>query len=546
MDYACKKCTASLAFNAAGERVIKISFPYDLAMLENVRTIIGRKYHADDHVWSAPIYDHTLKKLINWGFELDFELQNFLITAETKRAASIQKSIVGLKGTLFSYQSLGVHGIETRNGRVLLGDEMGLGKTVQALAWLQMHPDYIPVIIVVPASLKLNWEREARAWITNPNIEILSGTKPWRTTGDILIINYDVLWDWCSVLRERNPKVIITDECHYYKTLKTKRTKAVQKLVKGVPHVIALSGTPMINRPVEFFNAVNIIDPNIFPGYWQYVQRYCNARHTRFGWDLSGSSNTEELHKILVNTVMIRRLKKDVLKDLPDKVYSFIPLELDNEREYREASKNFLHYISVVKGVQAAEKARKAEMLVQVESLKQLAVKGALKQSVEWIRDFLETGEKLVVFAVHKFVLDALQKEFDDVCVRLDGSTSTLDRQKAVDRFQTNDQIKLFIGNIQAAGVGITLTAASKVVFLELPWTPGTLRQAIDRLHRIGQKNSVMVYYLFAAHTIMRHLVDIIDRKQRVSDAVLDGRESEDDSLLGLLIDKLVSEQNKS
>ena len=542
MNHNTDACKASLAYNAAGERIIKISFPYDLPMLENVRGLVGRKYHPENHVWSAPIYDNTLKKLISWGFILDESLQSFLQQAEEKRSVVIQKNIPGLKGTLFPFQSVGVQFIESRSGRALIGDEMGLGKTVQALAWLQMHPDFVPVVIVVPASLKLNWEKEARAWITNPRIEILNGTKPWTPTGDILIINYDVLANWVDRLRQLNPKVVITDECHYYKSTKTKRTKAVQKLTKGIPHVIALSGTPVINRPIEIFNAINIIDPSIFPGYWQYVQRYCNARHNRFGWDLSGCSNSEELHRILVDTIMIRRLKKDVLLDLPDKVYSFVPLELDNEKEYREANNNFIRFITTIKGQAAAEKAKKAEVLVQVETLKQLAVRGALRQSVEWIRNFLDVDGKLVVFASHKFVIDTLQKEFASIAVKLDGSTNNSERQKAVDSFQNDPNVRLFIGNIQAAGVGITLTASSNVVFLELPWTPGALRQAIDRVHRIGQKDCVNVYYLFATNTIMRHLVDIIDAKQRVLDAVLDGKESDENSLLGLLINSLLKQ----
>ena len=432
----------------------------------------------------------------------------------------------------------GVAFIEKRDGRALIADEMGLGKTIQAAAWLQLHPEKRPAIILCPASLKLNWAKEIRETLsTKDKVQILQGTKPYPITGSIIIINYDILNSWVETLQAINPQVLIIDEMHYVKNSSAIRTKATKKLAKGIPHIIALTGTPIVNRPVEGFNIFQILDKNLFPNFWTYVHRYCGARHNGFGWDFSGATNKEELHRILTSTIMIRRRKSDVLKDLPEKLYSFVPMELDNKKEYSTAELEFIEYLRGVKGKEAAEKAKKAEHLVKIEALKQLAVKGKMKQAINWIKDFIEDGSKLVVFAVHKEVIDQLMKEFKEIAVKIDGSTPIPERHKAVEAFQSDPNIKLFIGNIQAAGVGLTLTATSIVAFLELPWTPGELVQAEDRCHRIGQKNAVNIYYLLAENTVEYKLAKLLDRKKEVLSAVIDGKVVDEKSLITELIE---------
>jgi SWI/SNF-related matrix-associated actin-dependent regulator 1 of chromatin subfamily A len=315
----------------------------------------------------------------------------------------------------------------------------------------------------------------------------------------------------------------------------------VKKISKRIDHFIALSGTPIVNRPIEMFNALNIIDPTVIPNFWEYTKRYCGRKHNGFGWDFSGATNTQELHKILSESIMLRRKKQDVLTELPDKTFSLVPMELDNEKEYFAAENDFIQFIKETKGRQAAERAEGAQVLAEIEGLKQLAVKGKLTQSINWIADFLESDEKLVVFAVHKFVIDALMEAFKGKAVKIDGSVKNEDRQTAVDKFQNDDNIRLFVGNIQAAGVGITLTKASNVAFLELPWTPGALVQAEDRVHRIGQKDAVTVHYLLAAGTIEEKIARLIDSKRKILDRVLDGRRTEEESLLGELINEYKS-----
>jgi SWI/SNF-related matrix-associated actin-dependent regulator of chromatin subfamily A-like protein 1 len=534
--------TATMAENEHGDRVVKIKFPYNDQDLNNVRGLSGRRFHADDKCWSAPISVDTVEALQSWGFMLDARLEVFLQKVTAKAAPAATLTVPGLRGKLFPFQERGVAFIESRDGRAIIADEMGLGKTVQALAWLQLHPEHRPAVVVVPASLKLNWDREAVSWLPAPKTQILRGTTPYKLTGEIIIINYDILSSWVDELKAYKPSVLIMDEIHYIKSNSAQRTKATKLLAKGIPYRIGLSGTIILNRPVEAFNAGRLIDPNgVFNKFWDYAHRYCNARNNGFGWDFSGASNTQELHDKLTDPItgcMIRRKKSDVLTDLPDKIHSFIPVELDNENEYRKAEADFIGWVRANKGEAAAARASNAETLAAIEVLKQLAVQGKLKQAIDWITNFLDEGDgKLVVFAVHKFVIDALMNAFGTkVAVKIDGSTPMADRQRAVDIFQHNPECRLFIGNIKAAGVGLTLTAASTVAFFELPWTPGDLSQAEDRCHRIGQKDSVNIHYLLATNTIEEQIARLLDKKRKVLDSVLDGEETAVDSLLGELM----------
>jgi len=525
-------------FSKSGDRTIKVEFPYNMEDLDRVRSLLGRKYHSTTKVWSAQVCSENIEKLDEWGFEIDPNLKDFIKKTKLNISEVSEIEVPGLKKKLYPFQKKGVAFIEAKDGRTLIGDEMGLGKTVQALAWLQLHPEKRPVVIVVPASLKLNWARETEAWTTNAGVvQILSGTTPHRIIGTTIIINYDILTNWVPALLKRKPQVLIIDEVHYVKSNSAKRTKAVKKLGKAIPHVIALSGTPIVNRPIEIFNAVKLIDSTVLPDLWSYARRYCGAKHNGYGWDFSGATNTEELHYKLTNTLMIRRKKVDVLPDLPEKVRSFIPMELDNEDEYYAAERDFISFVKAKKGKAAAEKASSAQALVEIEGLKQLAVRGKLKQTIAWIKDFLNVEDKLVLFAVHRFVIDALMDEFAGIAVKVDGSVTGINRQKAVDEFQTNKDVKLFIGN-KAAEEGITLTASSNVVHLEYPWSPSSIDQRNDRCHRIGQKNSVNIYYLLAENTIEEKLVKLIDSKRKVLDAVLDGKVTEQTSLLTELMNE--------
>jgi SWI/SNF-related matrix-associated actin-dependent regulator 1 of chromatin subfamily A len=549
-------------------KVFKVTFSYNTGLLKKIKTIPGRKYHSEEKYWTVPATHTNARTLRSLGLEPHKNVEAFfeqLKVYQTFRKERIEEKLreVGVYNKLYSFQREGVIKIEQFRGRALLADEMGLGKTIQALCWLKIHPSLRPALIICPAVVKYNWKQEIDKWVGNKGTVILQGQKPYSVHGvEVVIINYDIVHYWKGVLTKAGFKALINDECHKIKDNKTKMTKAVKTLAKGIPHIINMSGTPILNRPIEMYNAIAMVLPTLFDNMWHFGKRYCNLKHNGFALDWNGSSNTKELNQILVQNLMIRRKKADVLKDLPDKTYSYVPLKIDNVGEYERAEFDTIQYIKnkvetdlrrEIKQLSGdlgnvveldknkldqlkKEKVAKLNPLTKVELLKQVAVKGKLKKCVEWIGDFLESGEKLVVFGVHKFVLDELIKVFAKEAVRLDGSTPTKERSEVVKRFQTDKKIRLFIANVQAGGVGITLTTASNVCLVEFPWTPGEVNQAVDRVHRIGQKNAVNVHYLLGKNTIEEQIVKLIDEKQKTVDAVLDGKDIESGTIFESIV----------
>jgi len=447
---------------------------------------------------------------------------------------------VKLKQELYPYQKVGIAWIEATGGRCVLGDEMGLGKTAQALAWLKLHPELRPVLVICPNHLKINWAREMEKWLgKGEDYELLYGTKPYLPVSrGIWIINYDIMKSWTDLFVKHPPKVLILDESHYVKNSKALRTKAVKKIGKRCPHVIAITGTLSVNRPVEMFTSLNLVRPDHWPQFWQFAWRYCDPKNDGYGWDLTGASNTEELHAVLTHTVMIRRRKEDVLPGLPPKQRNVVPLEIDNRDEYFHAAHDFLDWLREYR-IKDVTEVKQVEALTKVEYLKQVAVRGKLQNLKDWIKDFLQVGRKLVVFATHHFVIDELMKEFKDVAVKADGRDNNKKRQQAVDSFQEDPNVRLFIGNIKVAGTGLTLTAAQDVAFVELGWSPGEHDQAEDRCHRIGTKSGVVqCWYLIATDTIEEDIAELIDKKRQVLASVLDGQHEgvEEKSLLTELL----------
>lgn len=472
------------------------------------------------------------------------------------------------KELLYPYQRKGVWFIEKMDGRALVADEPGLGKTIQALSWLNYHPEKRPVLIICPSSVKTNWYREIKKWMIKSNPEILNGTKPYKTKGDILIINYDILQNWSLHLRKMDFQVLIADEAHYIKNSKAIRTKTFKLISRFIPHVIGLSGTPIENRPSELYNIINTINPLLFPNYYSYLYRYCGAKRNRWGGiDATGASNKKELHELLKKHVMIRRKKKNVLKDLPPKQIIHIPLEIENRKEYITAEINFksyLHYryetvdddlkkelkdfakrknIKVSEELSTTEikklkieKINTANILSQIEYLKQLAVEGKFNGIVEWIETFLESDEKLVVFAHHKKIVRELIKKFPD-SVAIYGDITQKNRQLAIDKFQKDKKTKLLIANMQSAGMGITLTSASNVAIIQFPWNPSLMNQAIDRVHRITQMKQVTAWLLFAENTIEEKLLSVLKEKEKIISQIIDGKEYDDISVFMELVE---------
>lgn len=529
-----------------GKKII-IKFNYDAELVAQIKNLDGRKYILDGKYWTCTCTLNNINSLVNLNFNLDSKLKikhEQLIKIVTKRNTPKKYNTDNIKVpkglSLMEFQKEGVGFIESRNGNAIVGDEMGTGKTITVLTYISNHPELTPVVIVVPATLKYNWKKEADKWLlTKRDIQILESkkTKKLKKSSDIIIVNYDIVYAWRKEIANINPKVLVLDECHAIKTSTTKRTKGVKHIAKKAKHIIPMSGTPAINRPAELYNSIKLVEPELFGSFQSYAQRYCDAYFNGYGWEYKGGSNLEELYDILSN-IMIRRKKEDVIEDLPEKRRTFVSLDLTNISDYNKAENDFIEWVRENKGKRAADRASSAEKLVKVGTLRLLAVRGALANSIQWIKNFLADYDgKLVVFAVHKEIISALMEEFGDIAVKIDGSVANGEiRQTIVEKFQNDKNIRLFVGNIKAAGVGITLTASSNIVFLELPWTPGELEQAEDRCHRMGQKNAVNIWYLLAENTIEMELAKMIDSKRNILSQVLDGQViSEEDTLSSLL-----------
>ena len=418
--------------------LIRIHFPYDKAMIARVKTLHKRKYEKlpQPH-WTAPFSIRTVQQLREWGVDIGAKLQKQLGQTEIARTAEeVAKhlTIDGLGGELYPFQHDGVAFIESRGGRAMVADEMGLGKTMQALAYLQLHEGLRPAVVICPAVVKENWRREAEKWMPGAIVHVISGKPTGQPLppADLYVINYDIVSEqtakpcpackgggsikWAGDKKEcpackgsgddpdkkkiifrcdvtdTNPKIAVIDECHYIKNRHAQRTKAVLDLRKRVDHRIALSGTPIINKPVEFFNALRFIAPERFTSFWNFAQEYCGAVHNGYGWDFSGASNTKGLHDLLTSTIMIRRTKAEVLKDLPAKVRSVIPIPMANIKQYNAEEEAFKRDLEYVFGEDDEEIESKggAEALVRIEKLKQEAVRQKLPSAIQWIRDYLE------------------------------------------------------------------------------------------------------------------------------------------------------------
>jgi len=424
----------------------------------------------------------------------------------------------------------------------LIADEMGLGKTVEAIAVINADSAAQSVLVVCPASLKLNWQRECERWLVR-DLAVGVAAKAYPDDADVVIINYDLLGKWEKKLR-RAWDVLIVDECHYVKNKEAQRSKRLYALEAA--RKLFLTGTPILNRPAELFPIVSHLAPEVFPKFWDFAQRYCAPIQTNFGWDVTGASNLVELHEVLRGTIMVRRTKADVLKDLPpkrrqvieigsDAVSKLIAAERDAWERHRTRLGELRASARRVAGdnappdalgdpeTRAALRRDVAEAFGELSKLRHATALAKVPLVLEHLEAALQESPKIVVFAHHRDVVERLAEPFGDRAVTLTGGDTAERRQAAVDRFQTDPSCALFIGSITAAGFGLTLTAASHVVFAELDWVPANMTQAEDRTHRIGQKDSVLVQHLVLEDSLDASMVRTLLKKQEVIDAAVDG-----------------------
>ena len=452
-------------------------------------------------------------------------------------AEDAELDVPGLGGELKPFQRAGVSYL-LRRRRSFLADEQGLGKTIEALATVQADEAF-PAVVVCPANLKLNWMREIEHWLPGRTVRLLSGLG--RSSGpedaELTVVNYDILDARLQELLAERPRAVVIDEAHYCKNPAAKRTRAVQKLAAGVEKeglVLALSGTPIVNRPTELISQLRILGR--LEDFGSGVQ---------FGARFRGADAHQRLHWHLRARCYVRRLKQDVLPQLPAKTRAVVPVELDNEAEYRLAERDLLAWLRsqpLDLGELDAKVAAalRAERLVRLNALKLLAARGKLASALAWIHDFTTSGERLVVFARHREVQRAVIERFPSA-LHILGEDRPGDRDGALRSFQEPDAPgnQLIVCSMEVAGQGLTLTRASNVAFLELDWTPAKHDQAEDRCHRIGQRDAVTAYYLLAAETVDETIATLLERKRAVIEAVTDGREEDEEGVLDALVREL-------
>jgi hypothetical protein len=453
----------------------------------------------------------------------------------------------GLGGELKPFQRAGVRYLLAQR-RAFLADEQGLGKTIEALATLQADGAF-PAIVVCPASLKLNWLREIERWLPGRSAHALSGTgassgasgdgagsEGDEPPADITVVNYDIVAARLDELAALAPKALVLDESHYCKNAAAKRTQAVVRLAQSVSPaglVLALTGTPVVNRPTELVSQLRILG-----------RLGDFGSGARFGRRFRGADAHLRLHWHLRARCFARRLKVDVLPQLPAKTRAIVPVELDNEAEYRLAERDLVGWLRTqpldLRELDAkVAAALRAERLVRLNALKLLAARGKLRAALAWIHDFRTSGERLVVFAHHREVQRAVIEHFP-TALHVLGEDSHASRDAAVRRFQeAGDGDGLIVCSIEVAGQGLTLTSASNVVFLEQDWTPARHDQAEDRCHRIGQQDAVNAYYLLAANSVDESIATLLEQKRAIIGAVTDGVLKEDEGVVDALVREL-------
>lgn len=542
----------------SGDKIISMSksgrlifaFPYDQDIVAAVKSIPGRLWDVKKRVWTTPPVLAAVEIADKYGFQINQALRSALLESASREAELLEKSastdadvsIPTLSGNLMPYQKAGV-AYALSVGRCLIADQMGLGKTVEAIAALEAR-DAFPAVIVCPASLKENWKREMNKWLPHRSVNIVSG-KTDIVACDVNVVNYDILYKFVEPIKHLNPSGLVLDESHYVKTGTSKRTQAAKEIAASIPSagsVLLLSGTPITNRPSELVSQLEIMGMlSRFGGKWAFLKRYAGAHHNGFGWDTSGASNLTELNTKLRQNCYIRRTKDEVLKELPEKSRNIVHLEPSGSgfKEYRSAEDDLVTFLRS-NGYKSKDS---SEHMARTQVLKRLAAWSKMDAVEEWIDSFLDSCDrKLVVFAHNVDVVDHLAEKYGGL--RVSGRDSMEERQHAVDSFQNDASSRVIVLNLQAGGVGITLTSGSDVVFVQMGWTPGEHDQAEDRCHRIGQKNNVQAWYLLASGTIDEDIYDLVDAKRSVVDAVTEGDEIEQESLVKDLMKRLLAKKD--
>jgi SWI/SNF-related matrix-associated actin-dependent regulator 1 of chromatin subfamily A len=425
------------------------------------------------------------------------------------------------KRPLLSHQKEAIQKL-LENKKFILADDMGLGKTTSSIV-AALESGAKKILIICPATLKINWKREIENY-SDRSIFIAEG-KQFSTEHDFVIINYDIIKNFHddkkkdeSQILGANFDLVVIDEAHYIKNAQAQRTKLINDFVKKIDRLWLLTGTPMTSRPIDYYNLLSLIDSPVAKNWMAYVIRYCQGYQFKVGprkvWNVMGASNLEELRD-RTSGLTLRRLKEDVL-DLPDKIITPIYLRLKS-KEYEEVMGEYYNWYEK----NPEESKSLTVQFTKLTKVRQIIANEKITQTIELAENILEQDKKVIIFCNFTESLNKIVEHFGKSAVKVDGSMSKTERQHSVDEFQDNPKVKVFVGNIKAAGVGLTLTSAEAVIMNDLSFLPSDHSQSEDRAYRYGQKNNVLVYYPIFENTIEGIIYDILNAKKQVISTVM-------------------------
>ena len=408
------------------------------------------------------------------------------------------------------------------NKKFILADDMGLGKTTSTII-AALEAGSKKALIICPATLKINWKREIENY--SDKTVFIAESKNFSTEADFVIINYDIIKNFHDTKKKDESQIlasnfdlVIVDEAHYIKNATAQRTKLINDIVKKTDRLWLLTGTPMTSRPIDYFNLLSLIDSPVAKNWMAYAIRYCQGYQFNVGgrkvWNVTGASNLEELRDRTLG-LTLRRLKENVL-DLPDKIITPVYLRLKS-KQYEEVMGEYYDWYDK----NPEESKSLTVQFSKLTKVRQIIADEKIAQTIELAENILEQDKKVIIFCNFTDSLNKITEHFGKAAVKLDGSMSKPERQHSVDQFQDNPKVKVFVGNIKAAGVGITLTAAEAVIMNDLSFLPSDHAQSEDRAYRYGQKNNVLVYYPIFENTIEGIIYDILNNKKQVIATVM-------------------------
>lgn len=519
---------------------IEIRFDNSPALMYFINKIPSARYNKKNRCWYIDKKDRMFTKEF-CDFAIRRNLANEIVYLDNNKEAKGLADNMPMLNTPFDHLKLSPYDYQLKGIRYMLehkrcfnGDDMGLGKTLQAIAAVSIAKAF-PCLVICPAAMKVTWQREFQKFIGKNAIILDNDNKStWHRhfeTGscNIFITNYESVKKYFIkeitgkrlsaknlILDKRAAmfKSIVIDESHRCKNSTTHWSKYLEVICKGKEYIYLLTGTPVVINNADLIQQLRIMDRlDDFGGIRKFKQRYCQGPNK--------SSNLSELNYRLWKTCYFRREKSLVLKDLPEKTRQYLVVDITNRKEYELAENNLMSYLKDYEQASddSIRKIAKAKGIVQINVLRQIVARGKLNEAKKFISDVIAGDNKLIVFAFHKSTIDEIVQAFPGT-VTVTGKDSQEQKQKSIDLFQNGNDCKLIVLNYKSGGVGITLTAASRTLFVEFPWTASDCEQSECRCHRNGQKNSVNCYYLLARGTIDEVILNVIEQERSDSGIV--------------------------